>query len=96
LVRRVARRFGFADDVRIRLHQRAERKTPLPLEQSIAVSTILRDYLELQAPATRGQIEELAAISGALQSGHDCWRWWATMRFRRPATAMRFWSHSAP
>jgi len=60
LVRRVARRFGFADDVQIRLHQRAERKTPLPLEQSIAVSKILRDYLELQAPATRGQIEELA------------------------------------
>jgi cytochrome P450 / NADPH-cytochrome P450 reductase len=60
LVRRVARRFGFADDVRIRLHQRTERKTPLPLEQPIAVTAILRDYLELQAPATRGQIEELA------------------------------------
>jgi cytochrome P450 / NADPH-cytochrome P450 reductase len=60
LVRRVARRFGFVDGATVRLRMTAQRKTALPVDQPIAVMTILRDYLELRAPATRGQIETLA------------------------------------
>lgn len=63
LVRRVARRFGFEGDVMVRLRKTASRKTALPIDQPVAVFTLLRDYLELQKAATRSQIETLAAYT---------------------------------
>jgi cytochrome P450/NADPH-cytochrome P450 reductase len=63
LVRRVARRFGFEGDVIVRLRKTASRKTALPIDQPVAVFTLLRDYLELQEAATRSQIETLAAFT---------------------------------
>ena len=60
-VRRAANRFGFAGDETIRLRAASQRRTPLPIDRPIAVLTLLRDFPELQAVATRSQIEILAA-----------------------------------
>jgi cytochrome P450/NADPH-cytochrome P450 reductase len=62
-VRRVAKRFGFDKDVTLRLHKRADRKTILPVDQSISLFALLHDYLELQSIATRSQIETMAAYT---------------------------------
>lgn len=60
LVRRVAARFGFGQDVFIRLKPTTTRKTFLPVNQTISVDRLLADYVELQDVATRSQIETLA------------------------------------
>ena len=60
LVKRVAERFGFARDVFVRLKPTTNRKTFLPVNQTISVYRLLRDYVELQDVATRSQIQTLA------------------------------------
>jgi cytochrome P450 / NADPH-cytochrome P450 reductase len=59
LVQRVATRFGFAPDVFIRLRRNTNRKTFLPVEQTISVQWLLADYVELQDVATRTQLQTL-------------------------------------
>jgi cytochrome P450/NADPH-cytochrome P450 reductase len=61
LVRRVASRFGFDRDVFIRLHGKDERRTFLPIGERISLFTLLSDYPELQAIASRAHIQTLAA-----------------------------------
>ncbi len=64
LVKRVATRFGFDSDVSyVRLHKNGNRKTFLPVEQTISVYKLLADYVELQDVATRKQIKALAAFT---------------------------------
>ena len=60
LIERVAARFGFERETYIRLKKQANRKTFLPVEQTISVYRLLRDYVELQEVATRAQIKTLA------------------------------------
>ncbi len=59
LVKRVAERFGFARDVYIRLKPTTNRKSFLPINQTISVFRLLGDYVELQDVATRSQIQTL-------------------------------------
>ena len=61
LVGRVAARFGLDPAVSIRLRLPGSRKTFLPVDQPVRVSRLLGDYVELQDPATRKQIQGLAA-----------------------------------
>jgi cytochrome P450/NADPH-cytochrome P450 reductase len=63
LVERVAARFGFERDVFIRLKPTTNRKSFLPINQTISVYRLLADYVELQDLATRGQIETLARFT---------------------------------
>ncbi|MBL8189846.1 MAG: cytochrome P450, partial [Acidobacteria bacterium] len=60
LVKRVAARFGFERDVFIRLKPTTNRKSFLPVNQTISVYRLLGDYVELQDVATRSQIQTLA------------------------------------
>ncbi len=60
LIERVAARFDFERETYIRLRKQANRKTFLPVEQTISVYRLLRDYVELQEVATRQQIKTLA------------------------------------
>ena len=60
LIERVAARFGFERETYIRLRKQANRKTFLPVEQTISVYRLLRDYIELQEVATRANIKTLA------------------------------------
>ena len=60
LARRVAARFGFDQDSRIRITRVGAGKSELPLGQTIGVVRLLRDYVELQEPATRAQLVQLA------------------------------------
>ena len=59
LVSRVAARFGFAPDVFVRLRRNTNRKTFLPVDQTISVQRLLADYVELQDVATRTQLQML-------------------------------------
>ncbi|MFN0111371.1 MAG: bifunctional cytochrome P450/NADPH--P450 reductase [Blastocatellia bacterium] len=63
LVKRVAARFGFERDVFIRLKPTTNRKSFLPVSQTISVYRLLADYVELQDVATRSQIETLARFT---------------------------------
>ena len=60
LVKRVADRFGFDHESFIKLHKTNNRKTLLPLDETISVYRLLADYVELQDVATRKQIKTLA------------------------------------
>lgn len=60
LVQRVMARFDFGDDAHIKLHKTGNRKTFLPVEETISVYRLLADYVELQDVATRKQIKGLA------------------------------------
>jgi cytochrome P450/NADPH-cytochrome P450 reductase len=60
LIKRVATRFGLQPDTQIRLHKTANRKTSLPVDETITVGQLLADYVELQEVATRKQIKTLA------------------------------------
>ena len=60
LVERVERRFGFAPGARIRLKATGGRHAPFPIEGPVSVRRILTDYLELQAVATRKQVQAMA------------------------------------
>jgi cytochrome P450/NADPH-cytochrome P450 reductase len=61
LVERVAARFGLDPTASIRLRLPGGRKTFLPVDHPIRVGRLLGDYVELQDPATRKQIQGLAA-----------------------------------
>jgi cytochrome P450/NADPH-cytochrome P450 reductase len=61
MVQRVAARFGLDPAASIRLRPAAGRKTFLPVDRPIPVGRLLGDYVELQDPATRRQIQEMAA-----------------------------------
>jgi cytochrome P450 / NADPH-cytochrome P450 reductase len=61
LVARVAARFGLDPAAAVRLRLPGSRKTFLPVDQPVRVSRLLGDYVELQDPATRKQIQGLAA-----------------------------------
>lgn len=60
LVERVEKRFGFAPDAQIRLRTTEGRHSPFPTDGPIAVRRILSDYVELQAVATRKQVQAMA------------------------------------
>ncbi len=63
LVERVAARFGFAPETYIRLRPNTNRKTFLPVEQTITVARLLADYVELQDVATRSQLQTLLTFT---------------------------------
>jgi cytochrome P450/NADPH-cytochrome P450 reductase len=60
LVERAVRRFGFAPGAHVVLTAPEGRRTALPVGEAIAVHRLLSDYLELQLPATRKQIQTMA------------------------------------
>lgn len=59
LVDRVARRFGFAPGAHVVLAAAEGRRASLPVGEAISVHRLLSDYLELQLPATRKQIQAM-------------------------------------
>ena len=61
LVERVEKHFGFAPDAQVRLKTTGGRAAPFPIDGPVSVRHILSDYVELQAVATRRQIETMAA-----------------------------------
>jgi len=63
LVERIERRFGFSQGARIRLKTTGGRQAPFPIEGPVSVRRILTDYLELQATATRRQVQAMAAAT---------------------------------
>jgi len=63
LVRRVSARFGFECDAIIRLNPTNSRHSFLPVGEWISVYRLLGEYTELQATATRKQIQLLAAYT---------------------------------
>jgi cytochrome P450/NADPH-cytochrome P450 reductase len=61
LVDSVARRFGFQPSDRIRLAAAEGRRPQLPVGEPISVGRLLTEFVELQQPATRKQIQSMAA-----------------------------------
>ena len=59
LVERVLRRFHLQEDTQVMLGGRAV--AHLPMNRAVQVSRLLRENVELQEPATRAQIREIAA-----------------------------------
>ena len=60
LVERALRRFGFAPGGHVVLAAAEGRRAALPVGEAIAVHRLLSDFVELQSPATRKQIQTLA------------------------------------
>ncbi len=60
LIARVERHFGFKPDTHIRLRTTGGRQSPFPHDGPVSVRHILSDYVELQAVATRRQVQTLA------------------------------------
>ncbi|QCK84364.1 cytochrome P450 [Phreatobacter aquaticus] len=60
LVGRVIRHFGFRADAHIRLSAQGGRRAALPVDQPIALADLLAHHVELQAVATRKQVQTLA------------------------------------
>jgi cytochrome P450/NADPH-cytochrome P450 reductase len=60
VIARVAARFGLDPASSVRLGLAGGRKTFLPVDHPIRVSGLLGDYVELQDPATRRQLQVLA------------------------------------
>jgi cytochrome P450/NADPH-cytochrome P450 reductase len=60
---RALNHFGFAPDQQVILHKGADDETALPTGYPVNVSEILAAYVELAQPATRKQIEALAAAT---------------------------------
>ncbi len=60
LVERAVRRFGFAPGAHVMLAAAEGRRAALPVGEAIAVHRLLSDFVELQHPATRKQIQALA------------------------------------
>jgi cytochrome P450/NADPH-cytochrome P450 reductase len=60
LVERAIRRFGFAPGAHVMLAAAEGRRAALPVDEAIAVHRLLSDFVELQLPATRKQIQTLA------------------------------------
>ncbi|CAM5649070.1 cytochrome P450 [Mycolicibacterium aubagnense] len=63
LVERVEKHFGFAADAQVRLKTTGGRQAPFPADGPVPIRRILSDYVELQAVATRKQIQALAAAT---------------------------------
>jgi cytochrome P450/NADPH-cytochrome P450 reductase len=61
LVDSVARRFGFQPTDQIRLAAPPGRRPQLPVDEIISVGRLLTEFVELQQPATRKQIQAMAA-----------------------------------
>jgi cytochrome P450/NADPH-cytochrome P450 reductase len=59
-IARVAARFGLDPGSSVRLGLAGGRKTFLPVDRPVQVSRLLGDYVELQDPATRRQLQILA------------------------------------
>ncbi|HEX2034302.1 MAG TPA: cytochrome P450, partial [Chloroflexota bacterium] len=62
-VDRALRRFGLAYDAQLVIRAGPGTETHLPTGQPVAAGEVLASYVELAQPATRKQIEELAAAS---------------------------------
>ncbi|MFO1160615.1 MAG: cytochrome P450 [Reyranellaceae bacterium] len=60
LVERAQRRFGFAPGAHVVLAAAEGRRAQLPTGEAIAVHRLLADFVELQLPATRKQIQTMA------------------------------------
>lgn len=60
LVERAVRRFGFAPGAHVLLTAPDGRRAALPVGEAISVHRLLSDYLELQLPATRKQLQTMA------------------------------------
>ena len=60
LVERALRRFGFAPGAHVVLAAAEGRRAALPVGEAIAVHRLLSDFVELQSPATRKQIQTMA------------------------------------
>ena len=60
LVERALRRFGFAPGAHVMLAAAEGRRATLPVGEAIAVHRLLSDFVELQHPATRKQIQVMA------------------------------------
>jgi cytochrome P450/NADPH-cytochrome P450 reductase len=60
LIGRVIRHFGFKPDAHIRLSAQGGRRAALPVDQPIALADLLAHQVELQAVATRKQVQALA------------------------------------
>ena len=61
LVDSVARRFGFQPSDQVRLSAAEGRRPQLPVGEPITVGRLLTEFVELQQPATRKQIQAMAA-----------------------------------
>ncbi len=60
LVERALRRFAFAPGAHVMLEAAEGRRANLPVGEAIAVHRLLSDFVELQHPATRKQIQTMA------------------------------------
>ncbi|MBL6614029.1 MAG: cytochrome P450 [Reyranella sp.] len=60
LVERAVRRFGFAPGAHVMLTAAEGRRANLPVGEAVAVHRLLSDFVELQHPATRKQIQTMA------------------------------------
>ncbi|KOY15189.1 bifunctional cytochrome P450/NADPH--P450 reductase [Paenibacillus xylanivorans] len=60
IVNRILHRFGLKGDVQIQLTSNVTQLTHLPLNRPVHVNELLRTCVELQAPVTRTQLQELA------------------------------------
>jgi cytochrome P450 / NADPH-cytochrome P450 reductase len=60
LVERAIRRFGFAPGAHVMLAAAEGRRAALPVGEAVAVHRLLSDFVELQLPATRKQIQTMA------------------------------------
>jgi cytochrome P450/NADPH-cytochrome P450 reductase len=63
LVERVEKRFGFAPRRAHQAENDGRPQAPFPIEGPVSVRRILTDYMELQAPATRKQVQAMAAAT---------------------------------
>lgn len=61
-VRRALTRFGLEPDAEVIVHGAPGVPSVLPVDRPVTAETLFGDYLELQQPATRGQITTLATI----------------------------------
>ncbi|WP_294239237.1 cytochrome P450 [uncultured Sphingomonas sp.] len=59
-VRRALARFGLEPDAEVIVHGAPGLPSVLPVDRPVSAETLFGDYLELQQPATRGQIVALA------------------------------------
>ena len=61
LVERAVKHFGFAPGAHVQLEASEGRRASLPVGEALAVHRLLSDFVELQIPATRKQIQAMAS-----------------------------------
>ncbi|WP_267382365.1 MULTISPECIES: cytochrome P450 [unclassified Sphingomonas] len=61
-VRRALARFNLDPDAELIVHGAPGVPSALPVDRPVAAETLLSDYVELQQPATRGQVAALATL----------------------------------